>query len=519
MGELQPRLIPGTEEGLTNPFFSPDGTVVAYEEGRELKRISIGGGASVVICAVQTAMFGASWGPDNMILYGQTEGIMRVSANGGTPELVIKANDGEQVHGPQLLPDGDSVLFSVTTGKGPTRWDQAQIAVQSLRTGERKVVLRGGSDARYLPTGHLLYAVGETLLSISFDADRLAISGGAVSVVEGITRTDIPAQNSGTANYGVSDDGTLVYATGGRAFPFGTLVWVDRSGKAQPLSERQAQYRGPRVSPDGARVAVTMRSPDGNDDIWVIDVERGTHTRLTSDPAGDIWPLWTPDGRRIVFSSNRAGANALYWMAADGSAVEEALTKATTNQGATSWLPDSTTLAFYDVGGSYDIFTVKPGESPARFSETPFEERGPAFSPDGRWLAYSSNETGQTQIYVTPYPGPGGKIAISTGGGRSPRWSANGRELFYRNGRQMIAVVVEHGPTFRVGTPRMLFEADYVLEADQSGAHNYDVSRDGQRFLMLAPATPAVGEEIRPRIAVVQNWGDELKRLVPTNQP
>ena len=239
---------------------------------------------------------------------------------------------------------------------------------------------------------------------------------------------------------------------------------------------------------------------------------------MTSDPAIETLPLWTPDGTRIAFSSGRAGgASALYWMSADGSGAVEELTKATTNQGATSWLPDGTTLAFYDVGGTYDIFTVKPGESPVRFLETSFQERAPAFSPDGRWLAYSSNETGQAEIYVTPYPGPGGRIAISSGGGRSPRWSSNGRELFYRNGRQMMAVAVEPGPAFRVGAPRLLFEGDYIQELDNTGAHNYDVSRDGQRFLMVAPAARELEKEARPGIVVVENWVEELKRRVPTN--
>jgi eukaryotic-like serine/threonine-protein kinase len=519
MNALETRLIPGTEGVLTNPFFSPDSDTIAYEQNRELKRVSINGGAPVVISAIATATYGASWGIDNMILFGQGEGIMRVSANGGTPELVIKAGEGEQIDGPQLLPDGDSILFSVTTDRGATRWDQAQIAVQSLRTGERKVVLRGGSDARYMPTGHLVYAANDSLFAVPFDPDRLEVNGGAASVVEGIMRADTPAIASATANYGVSDDGTLIYVTGSVAIDsLGTLVWVDRNGKAESLSDRQAPYRTPRISPDAARVAVTMRGADGNDDIWVVDVERGTHTRLTSDPTLENLPLWTLDGMRIVFSSQRAGnASSLYWMAADGSSPEEQLSKATTNQGATSWLPDGTMLAFYDVGGSYDIFTMKPGDSPLRFTETPFREQAPSFSPDGRWLAYSSDETGRAEIYVTSYPGPGGRIAISKGGGRSPRWASNGRELFYRNGRQMMVVALEPGPTFRVGTPRLLFEGNYAQEIENIGAHNYDVSRDGQRFLMVAPAAREAGEEARARIVIVQNWLEELKRLVPTN--
>ncbi len=517
MDTVQARLIPGTEVGISNPFLSPDGEAVGYWQAGQLRRVNIGGGVPSVIC-VATTPFGASWGRDNVILFGQPEGVMRVSANGGTPELVIKANDGEQVHGPQLLPDEDSVLFSVATGNGSTRWDQAEIAVQSLRTGERKVVLKGGSDARYLATGHLIYALGDALFGIAFDAEGLETKGGPVSLVDGVMRATNATTSTAAANYSVSDNGTLVYVMGNLFAPFGRLVWVDRSGKADTISDIPAPYRAPRVAPDGARVAVGMRNPDGNEDIWVVDVTRGTHTRFTSDPAPEALPLWTPDGKRIVFASPREAGAALYWMAADGSGPAEQLTKTTTNQGATSWLPDGTRLAFYDVGGSYDIFTVKTGESPVQFTETPFREQGPAFSSDGRWLAYSSDETGQAEIYVTPYPGPGGRIAISRGGGRSPRWSSNGRELFYRSGRQMMVVPVEPGPRFRTGTQQLLFEGDYVQESDNQGAHNYDVSRDGQLFLMVAPAARGPGEDAaRPKIVVVQNWIEELKRLVPTN--
>ena len=382
-----------------------------------------------------------------------------------------------------------------------------------------KVLLHGGSAARYLPSGHLVYAVGETLFAAPFDAGRLQLSGDAIPIVEGMMRAESAATTSGTANFSVSNDGTLVYATGGGVvLPVGTLVWVDRNGKAEALSDRQATYLAPRVSPDGARVAVAMRSPDANEDIWVVDAARGTHTRLTSDPAVDTVPVWTPDGRRIAFSSQRGGgANSLYWMAADGSGTAEPLTKASTNQGATSWLADGTTLAFYDAGGRYDIFTVKPPAAPVQLFDTPSREDSPAFSPDGRWLAFSSDETTQPEIYVSPYPGSGGRIAISKGGGRSPRWSPDGRHLFYRNGRQMMIVAIEFGPTLRAGTPHLLFEGDYMQELEQMGAHNYDISPDGTRFVMVAPVATAGSEQVRPRLVVVQNWLAELKRRVPVN--
>jgi eukaryotic-like serine/threonine-protein kinase len=226
MGELPARLIPGTEELLTNPTFSPDGQSVAYFQDAQLKRIAISGGAPVVICAA-TNPFGVSWEADNSILFGQADGIMRVSANGGTPELAIRAEKGEQVHGPQMLPDGESVLFSVTRATSQARWGQADIVVQSLRTGQRTMMLKGGSDARYVPTGHLIYALEDGLFAVAFDANRREVQGGPVSIVEGVRRSAAAAVNTGAANYGISSQGTLVYATGGdrRAGPQGTTFY------------------------------------------------------------------------------------------------------------------------------------------------------------------------------------------------------------------------------------------------------------------------------------------------------
>jgi Tol biopolymer transport system component len=265
------------------------------------------------------------------------------------------------------------------------------------------------------------------------------------------------------------------------------------------------------------RIAVEMQNADGNSDIWVIDTVRGTHTRLTTAAAQETVPLWTPDGTRIVFSSSEAGANALYSIAADGAGAATALTRATTNQGATSFLPDGGTIAFYDVGtaGNGDLFTLQPGGAPVRFTQTPFLERGPTFSPDGRWLAYSSNESGRSEVYVTPYPGPGGKVTISTTGGRSPRWSANGRELFFRDDSRMMVADVAPGAVFRAGMPRVLFEGSYQQELGVLGAHNYDVSADGQCFVMIAPQVAGPRPEDRPQIVVVGHWLEELKRLVP----
>ena len=296
------------------------------------------------------------------------------------------------------------------------------------------------------------------------------------------------------------------------------LVWVDREGGQEPINAERAVYSSPRISPEGQRIAVALGN-FGEEDIWVIDSDRGTRTRLTTFPGRDIHPLWTPDGQRLTFASNGGGPadspRVLFWMPADGSGTAEPLTEPTKNQGATSWSSDGTTVAFYHIN-DYDVFTMSLGEEPVPFLATPFGERGATFSPNDAWLAYSSDDTGQEEVYVTSFPGPGGKMAVSTQGGRSPRWSADGRELFYRNGDDMMVVAVEAGESFRAGPPQLLFTGNFEREIPSEGAANYDVSGDGQRFLMLAETVDEDAIDVLPpQINVVLNWFEELKRLVP----
>ena len=509
----------GAPRGL---FVSPDGQWIGFFDGGSLKKVAITGGPPVTVTSGVdgNGARGATWDEDGAIIFATnaTEtGLRRVSAAGGESTVLTKPNrergEGDHVW-PEFLPGGRGVLFTITPATGSV--DNSQVALLDVGTGTQTVLVRGGSHAHYVSSGHLVYGVAGTLRAIPFDLGRLEITGSAVPVVPQVLTTPV-----GAADFDVARNGTLVYVSGSAtsALLKRTLVWVDRGGRATPVSEREAAYRAPRVSPEGKRVAVDAVSADGNRDVWVIDTERGTQTRLTSDAAVDSLPLWTRDGTRITFSSGRAGTTgfALYWMMADGSGTAEPLTQAKSNQGATSWSPDGHTLAFYDVGGQRDISTVTPGKAPVPFLQTAFGERGPTFSPDGRWLAYSSNETGREEIYITSYPKPGGRIAVSTTGGRSPQWSANGRELFYRNGRQMMAVTMAPGATLSIGTPRMLFEGDYVQEDPTQGAANYDVSADGQRFLLMKDAAPtAQATSPEPQINVVLNWTEELKRLVPT---
>jgi eukaryotic-like serine/threonine-protein kinase len=536
MGELDAKPLPGTETvggQRYNPVFSPDGESIAYLTGAEVRRISISGGAPVVIATITegrgTSASGASWGADNTILYSVDSGIWRVPADGGTTERVISAKEGESMGSPRLLPDGDSVLFSVTTATGPTRWDQAQIVVQSLRTGERKVVWHGGGDARYVPTGHLVYAVGNDLFAVAFDLDELTVTGRPVPVVQGVQRATAPATSGDTANYGVSESGTLVYlasgslGAGGLIVTLRTLVWVNRDGREEPLAAPPRPYSYPRVSPDGMQVAVDVR--DAESDIWVWSLERGTLTRLTFDPLFDRFPLWSPDGRRIVFSSQRDGSRGnLFSQMADGTGQPDRVAEADKNSQVfpTSFSPDGTRLLVYgdpnntqkdDIG----IVSLDAGADRAvkPFLTTMFDERNAEVSPDGRWVAYESDESGQPEVYVRPFPSvDAGRWQVSTGGGTQPLWARNGRELFYRSGDAVMSVPVETRAGFVARNPVVLFKGQF---APSLSGRNYDVSPDGRRFLMLKVGSGAGAQNTPPaRFVIVENWFEELKRLVPT---
>ena len=524
LDDLEARLIPGTGVNASNPVFSPDGQAVAYWQSGELKRVSISGGAPVVICRAMGA-FGLSWETDNTILFGQANGIMRVSANGGTPELVIEAKEGEQVHGPQLLPDGDSVLFSVTTGKGSTRWDEGQVVVQSLRTGERTVVLEGGSDARYVRSGHLVYALENRLFAVSFDADRLEVQGGPVPVVEGVLRATAPAINSAAANYGVSDRGTLVYVTdeAARASSSRRLVWVDRQGREEPLAAPPRSYLYPRLSPDGTRVAVSIE--DQQDDIWVWDFARDTLTRVTFNPGADAYPAWTPDGRRLLFASTLDRQSGVFWQAADGTGSPERLTERS-NVFPYSVSPDGSRAVLRDGNPPYDLAVLSLGaeRTTQPLIHTEFHEVNAEISTDGRWLAYESDESGQREVYVRPFPDvDAGRWQVSSGGGTRPLWARNGQELFYLaivgEDAALMSVRVARGATWTAGSPTKLFTGRFLYsETGRGEGRTYDVSVDSRRFLMVKDSSnDSLADSRSGRFVIVQNWTEELKRLVPSN--
>ena len=510
--ELETNPIPGTEDAR-GPFFSPDGQWLGFFADDKLKKVSIRAGSAQTLCDAPNPP-GASWGPDNTIVFGRGgEGIWQVSAAGGTPQVVIRPDPEQiEIYGgspPELLPGGKAMLFTIKSVA--VDWDDAKIVVQQLETGERKVVIEGGKHARYVPTGHLVYARASTLLAVPFDLERLEVTGAPVPVVGGVMESS--AYSRGVADFSISKNGSLVYVPMGEQEAQRTLVWVDRKGAVEPLAALPRTYTHPRLSPDGRRLSVAIQ--EANSDIWVYDIARSTLTRLTFE-ANNILPIWTPDGKRVAFSSDRAGGpRNLFWRPADGSGGVERLATSELIQQPLSWSPDGQVMAFLELHPTNlpDIWVLPlEGErKPQPFLRSPFNEGGAMFSPDGDWLAY--HEIGQftdPEVYVQPYPGPGGKRQISTDGGTEPVWNPNGRELFYRNGDKMMAVDVTTEPSFNAGTPRLLFEGRYGR--DSFDRTYYDVTPDGQRFVMVK-----AGETLAPaQINITLNWFEELKRLVPT---
>ena len=499
LDQLDAKPIEGAE-GAANPFFSPDSQWVGFTRGTEFMKVPISGGAPVKITDVARPVFGFSWGPDGRIVYTSTNttGLLRVSAEGGEPEVltVLDRERGEKGHRwAEVLPGGKAVLFTVFPAD-IFSFDDAPIAVLSLETGEYRVLIEGGTHARYSATGHLIYARAGSLLAVPFDVDALQVKGTPVPVLQGVTTSPL----LGNAPFGVSRDGSLLYAPGN---PWGAdrrVISVDREGRSQPLIETARGFYGLRLSPDGSSLALAI--DDANISLWVYDIARSTMTRLASG-FDNQWPVWAPDGNRVVFWSNRVTSRGLFLMPADGSGEAEQLTTGRYNPG--SWSPDGKSLA---VRGSGDIWllSMEGDRAPQPIVQTNFDEGPPIFSPNGQWLAYASDESGRNEIYIRPFPGPGRRWQVSTDGGTIPRWKADGAELFYRNGDKMMVVTLKTEGELRLGNPKLLFERRSVYG-------RYDVMPDGQSFVMIDDSE---GEPAPTELILVHNWAEELKRLVPT---
>jgi len=506
MASPDARPIPGTE-GATNPFFSPDGQWLGFFTAGKLKKVSVSGGAAVTLGDASNPQ-GASWSSQGMIAFGSETAavLMKVSDAGGTPQAVTHLDKGETDHDwPEFLPGDKAVLFAAS---GDDRAN-GQVAIQSLATGVRRNLIEGATHPHYASSGQLVYAHGGSLMAVPFDLQRLALTGAAVPVVEGV----VQSTSSGAAQYSFSASGSLVYVTGAvQATDQSRLVWVSRNGAEQPLSAPLREYGIPRLSPDGRRLALGIA-----DQVWLYDLSRDALSRFTLEGDQNGWPVWTPDSKRIVFLSTKEGPQNIFWQLADGSGGNERLTTSEHRQGPTSWAPDGQLLAFIEVNPNkrFEIWVLRMGDRKAQpFVQTRFNEGAPRFSPDGRWLAYNSDESGRYEVYVQPYPGPGGKWQISTEGGTEPVWNPNGRELFYRSGDKLMAADIANQAGFAAGRPRKLFEGRYGDSPNPVTA-NYDVSLDGQRFLMTKESEQSSSVT---QINVVLNWFEELKQKVPAGK-
>jgi serine/threonine-protein kinase len=539
----------GGIEGASAPFISPDskwiGFMYAAGSGSivQLKKVSMTGGPPITICAIGGILMGASWGPDGSIVFATLSatgnGLMSVPAGGGEPRALTTPDvkHGELGHAfPSVLPGGRAVLFTIATGRGPETF---QIAVLDRASGERKILVRGGAHAEYVAAsnagdpGYLVYAVSGTLRAVRFDPVRLEVVGDQVPIVD-----HVRTKNAGVAEYAVSRQGGLAYVPGGvEGSAIGaarSLVWVNRKGTEEPIKAPQRAYQYLNLSPDGTKMAVEIRDQD--DDIWIWDFAHETLTRLTFDPAPDAYPVWTPDGRRVIFSSPRGGAAGLFWQPADGTGTPERLTTSSTRQVADSISADGEQLVLMEdipesrVSGDLKVLqlprpstTFEAGKLKAEpLIQTKFNERNGEVSPDGHWLAYESNESGDYQIYVRPFPNVnGGRWQVSPKGGTKPKWAPNGRELFYFADGYLTAVPVQTTTAFSSANPAKLFDTRYFVG---NAERTYDVSRDGQKFLMIKNGprsdqtqTSMTSTTVReqPTITVVLNWSEELKTRLP----
>ena len=508
--QLEITAIPGTEGGYS-PFFSPDSKWLGFASEGKLKKVAVDGGEPLPICDAD-AVRGASWGADGSILFAAGDkGLLRVSAQGGTPQVVTRPETEAKerlYRWPQILPGGQAALFSTMTTS--QRDEERTVSVLSLKTAEWRVLVKGATYPRYVPTGHLLYARVGSIVAAPFDLKRLELIGPPEPVLDDVRMT--ASSGSGYAYYDISAEGSLIYVPGYPRPTDRTLVWVDRSGNVEPLTETRRPYMQPRLSPDGDRLVVGIEGMS-TDDIWLLDIERGMWTRLTFEGNNGL-PTWSPDGEWVVFDSNRHGAWNLFRTPADGSGATEQLTESEYGGTPGSFSPDGTVIFFVEQKGAsgWDIW-MQPLEGDTTlqpFLVTPFAEVTPTFSPNGRWVAYRSLESGRNEIYVRPYLGPGRKWQISTDDGVEPVWSKDGRELFYRNGDNIMVVPVQTEPDFAAGRPQLLFVAPFMDKSWRS----YDVTPDGQRFVMVQKHEDTAK---RQELVVVPDWFEELKRLVPTN--
>jgi serine/threonine-protein kinase len=504
--ELEGRII--FSQDSSEPTFSPDGEWIAFVGGGALRRISFAGGPVLTLCPV-TDSHGITWGAEG-ILFGQgREGIFRVSSNGGAPERLVTMKEGEWAFGPQILPGGEWVLFTLSMGNTAEQWDAAQIVTQSLMSGKRKVLVEDARDARYLASGHLVFAQGGVISAAPFDAQRRELTGAPVPVLDGVRRSTL----TGASHFSVSKTGLLIYVPG----PTGTtsgqvdIVVADRAGAARRLMIPAGPYEFPRLSPDGGQLAFGTVGTDQN--IWIYDLAGTTAPRRLTFGGRNRFPIWAADRRRIAFQSDRDGDLAIFWQSADGSGTAERLTKPDSGIAHVpeAWSPRGDRFLFSTVGSNRTLwsFSLKDKKAePFGGITRPNNPIAAAFSPDGQWVTYA----GQGGIYVQPVPPTGATYQIA--GGFHPWWSRDGKEILFIPGGfgRVASVNVTTQPTFTFGTP-MVLTRGFNEKLGPSLGKNFDVTADG-RFIGLAAPGQSQGVALN-QINVVLNWFEELKARVP----
>jgi serine/threonine-protein kinase len=521
--QLDARVLSGIDQART-PFISPESHWLGFftTVSGELKKVPLDGGPPITLCRISGAPRGASWGSDNNIVFATSDpstGLLSVPAGGGEPRVLTKPDNakGETDHlYPFVLPGARAVLFTVargqTTGNG-------QIAVLDLKTGRWRTLIDGGSYAEYVDPGYIVYGAAGTLRAVRFDPSRLEVLSDPVPVVERATTTV-----QGAAEFALSRTGSLVYVPGDLSAQRPTsLVWINRQGKEETINAPPRSYAAARISPDGTRVALEIRDQEYN--IWIWDLARRTLTRLTDGHSVDSSPVWTPDSARIIYRSGRDGTGNLYWQAANNTGAVERLTMSLNGQFSTSISPDGTRLVFTETtpNASDDILMMTmDGKRPTEpLIPTKHRELNAEISPNGRWIAYESDESGTHQVYVRPFPNvDAGYWQVSTGPvGSRPLWARSGSELFYVDdtaNRLMAVPVQSDGETFRLGSPVKVF--DYRL-VNPYATRSFDISPDGQRFLVIKDtATTDQSSTVTPAsMVVVVNWLEELKQRVPVH--
>ena len=503
LDSLESTMLPGTQ-GANFPAWSPDNRSITFFSEDKLRRMDIGGGPPVILCDAPRPR-GATWSRNGTILFASKGRLMRVPASGGIPQAVIDDDSDPERGQPQFLPDGDHFLY---IWNGGSATPQLGVYASSLSRPDRpSFIVATGSRAMYVPPlheplGRLLYVRGDTLLTQPYDLDRLRVEGEATRIADGIaTRTTVRE-----ASFYASDTGVLAYSTGMTA-PRSTLQWIDRSGTVVGEAAPEDNYSSLRLSPDGTRVAIGRRNAAGFDDQWVLDLVRGGATRLTFDPGRETYPVWSADGAQIAFAANPAGTYQVYRMPAEGGGKQQQLTNLSGIRSIDDWSRDGRVILFSRSGArtGADIWALPMSATaePVPVVETPANEDEVRFSPDSKWIAYTSDQSGRVEVYVQGYPTPGERIQISTNGGARPLWRRDGRELFFFDGRAIAAAEIRViAGRIESGAIRSLFPFAML----EGIAAPYDISLDGRRFLALV-AAPAHGDA---GFTVLTNWQTTL---------